>query len=400
MKKVLKKSFLLIALSLFLLPDVAKSEINAEFQNVVRVDANTLFREYRENEAAANQRYRGQIVEVTGVVHNVRSSINPETRREEYVVSLVVNPLMGHFVELFFLVRDRSQIVGLEQGQSVTIRGLGAGMGINRVTPALINSSVVSVGLTRAEQQVEAARVREQQEREREIIAEQRRREREIEEQARREREEVARIERERIQEEEERRAEEEERRAEEEYRQQQEDIARWQRELNTSVEGVVINGIRWATRNVDRPGTFAATPESTGLLYFRDRTNLGSLRSLRWRVAGQNNRRANPCPRGWRVPTIEELQSLFYNTDIVWVERNGVNGVLFGNAPYLIFLPASGSFFGPGDFDNVAPGLRGRYWGSGNENSIIEFNENGVSIRGRISGLFSGAHSIRCVAE
>ena len=35
-----------------------------------------------------------------------------------------------------------------------------------------------------------------------------------------------------------------------------------------THDEGVVINGVRWATRNVDMPGTFAPTPESFGMHY------------------------------------------------------------------------------------------------------------------------------------
>jgi len=30
--------------------------------------------------------------------------------------------------------------------------------------------------------------------------------------------------------------------------------------------EGVVINGIRWATRNVDAPGTFVDNPEDAGM--------------------------------------------------------------------------------------------------------------------------------------
>jgi len=31
---------------------------------------------------------------------------------------------------------------------------------------------------------------------------------------------------------------------------------------------GVVINGVKWATRNVDKPGTFVANPEDFGMLY------------------------------------------------------------------------------------------------------------------------------------
>ena len=31
---------------------------------------------------------------------------------------------------------------------------------------------------------------------------------------------------------------------------------------------GVEINGVTWATRNVDAPGTFAAKPEDMGMFY------------------------------------------------------------------------------------------------------------------------------------
>ena len=35
-----------------------------------------------------------------------------------------------------------------------------------------------------------------------------------------------------------------------------------------TTDPGVHINGVVWATRNVDTPGTFATRPESAGMLY------------------------------------------------------------------------------------------------------------------------------------
>jgi hypothetical protein len=31
---------------------------------------------------------------------------------------------------------------------------------------------------------------------------------------------------------------------------------------------GVVINGVKWATRNVDAPGTFAESPQAAGMFY------------------------------------------------------------------------------------------------------------------------------------
>ena len=37
---------------------------------------------------------------------------------------------------------------------------------------------------------------------------------------------------------------------------------------IPSSLEGVVIDGIRWATRNVDTPGTFANAPSEAGMFY------------------------------------------------------------------------------------------------------------------------------------
>ena len=90
---------------------------------------------------------------------------------------------------------------------------------------------------------------------------------------------------------------------------------------------GVVINGVRWATRNVDMPGTFTATPVGAGMFYqwgsnvgwsitnpltasdginiWRDLSDPGNV----WLQAN------DPCPAGWRVPTVAELHSLLENS-------------------------------------------------------------------------------------
>ena len=121
--------------------------------------------------------------------------------------------------------------------------------------------------------------------------------------------------------------------------------------------EGIVIDGIRWATRNVDAPGIFALNPESRGMFYQWNRNVGWSSSDLVFNSDGGNTRdwdnstpigtnweRENdPCPVGWRVPTSEELLSL-YNSGSIWTRQNNVNGRLFGTYPYQIFLPANGS--------------------------------------------------------
>jgi len=88
-----------------------------------------------------------------------------------------------------------------------------------------------------------------------------------------------------------------------------------------TTDPGVIINDIKWATRNLNTSGTFTANPEDAGGLYLRG---------------------SRACPSGWRVPTREELESLM-RAGSTWVTRNGVNGRLFGTAPDTLFLPVAG---------------------------------------------------------
>jgi len=120
---------------------------------------------------------------------------------------------------------------------------------------------------------------------------------------------------------------------------------------------GVLINGIVWATRNVDRPGTFAAKPEDAGMFYQWNRKVgwsatdplINSNGSTTWdssMPAGSNWTEANdPCPDGWRVPKLLEIQESLEDAG-EWTTVNGVNGRKFTdlNTGNSIFLPAAGT--------------------------------------------------------
>ena len=126
--------------------------------------------------------------------------------------------------------------------------------------------------------------------------------------------------------------------------------------------EGVVINGIKWATRNVDAPGTFTANPEDFGMFYqwnsnvgwsasdpltpsdststwnseWNKRNPDGSInKSQKWQTTN------NVCPAGWRIPSKQELEKLVA-AGSVWATVNGINGRLFGSGDNTIFLPAA----------------------------------------------------------
>ena len=164
----------------------------------------------------------------------------------------------------------------------------------------------------------------------------------------------------------------------------------------------VLIGGVRWATVNVCAPGTFAATPQSPGLMYqwgrnigwefgpganhdttdpttFADFTGINYFApeafvgTATWQtndelatvnewnpIAGTPYQRG-PCPTGWRLPTQAELQAFLPSVSGVnagevvgganpgrWVGGDMV-GAGFTTAniadarPYRIFIPATG---------------------------------------------------------
>ena len=179
---------------------------------------------------------------------------------------------------------------------------------------------------------------------------------------------------------------------------------------------GVVIAGTRWATRNVDMPGTFAESPQSAGRFF-----QWGTLGGVTYHWAGietvtipgwNNHSRhrvawtaANdPCPPGWRVPTEAELNAL-RNQPSTWQTNwngTGINGRLYGTAPHQVFLPAAGwRFFNTGVLEHS--GTRGYYWSNtqhGTENAMsLWFISDDTSVDSFIRARAYGA-SIRCVAE
>jgi len=179
---------------------------------------------------------------------------------------------------------------------------------------------------------------------------------------------------------------------------------------------GVAINGIKWATRNVDMPSTFAAKPESAGMFYQWNRkvgwsssnpivnSNGGNV----WNDSNPNGTvwtKANdPCPQGWRVPTIEELQTLLATDKVTskWITQNDVNGYKFtdktiGNT---LFLPAVG-FRGNSDGTLDGVGLHGFYWSSTHTYEYASYNLSFISDAVSTSNDHCNyGSSVRCVAE
>jgi len=133
----------------------------------------------------------------------------------------------------------------------------------------------------------------------------------------------------------------------------------------------VLINGVKWATRNVGAPGTFVKNPEDYGGYYqwnrgttdflpFNDYYNSGYANADFWLSAN------DPSPIGYRVPTLDEIQSLVNTTYVTyeWTTRNGIYGVTFTDriSGKSIFLPAAGWREGY-DGSLRLCGYEGDYW-------------------------------------
>ena len=177
--------------------------------------------------------------------------------------------------------------------------------------------------------------------------------------------------------------------------------------------EGVVINGIRWATRNVDMPGTFAAKPEDPGMFYQWNRKigwsstdpMVNSDGGTTWddsEATGNTWEKPNdPCPTGWRVPTQSEHQSLA-DAGSQWTTINGVNGRIFGVGNNTLFLPAAGyRYYSNGTVNHE--GAYGNYCSSscGSTTSSYHLYIYNTLVSATNSSLTRAAgFSVRCIAE
>ena len=147
--------------------------------------------------------------------------------------------------------------------------------------------------------------------------------------------------------------------------------------------QNVVVNDVRWAATNVETSGNFAATPESIGGRFTFEQAQ-------------------NACPQGWRLPTIEEVQSLI-DVGSEWVTQNDVNGRLFGTGSNSIFFPATtfratGRNPLTGEMNYVA--VSAYYWATPVDARRVVASLFIRSDRAVTNNSATGSFSVRCVQD
>jgi len=178
------------------------------------------------------------------------------------------------------------------------------------------------------------------------------------------------------------------------------------------SSEWVSIQGVKWAIRNVDSPGTFVLKPKDAGMFYQWNRKIGWSSKDplvnndggTTWDdniPTGSSWVNANsPCPPGWRLPTKTEFESLVSSGSTWTDDYDGVSGRIFRNGDQELFFPAANFRYG-GNGSLSSSGYFGYYWSgsyfnSGNA-SYLSFSSSSANIPYivRSAGL-----SVRCVVE
>jgi len=179
----------------------------------------------------------------------------------------------------------------------------------------------------------------------------------------------------------------------------------------HTYDEGVTINGVKWATRNIDEPGTFATNPEDAGMFYQWNRkkawANTGSVSG--WysgNLSGTTWEKQNdPSPHGWRIPTLSEIKTLFEYDKVTseWITVNGVNGKKFTDfiSGDTIFFPACGSrFFSGGTL--VGVNVNGFYYSTtlheSKDDIVYYLNLLGTDASTNFGNGGTDGYSLRCV--
>tara|TARA_B100000401_G_C52447920_1_gene550560 strand:- start:208 stop:609 length:402 start_codon:yes stop_codon:yes gene_type:complete len=124
----MKKFYTLLSIFFFSLLAVASLEddapsIDSNTNPVLTVNSKNLYNDYNNNEIAADDKYKGKIIQVKGTIRDIGNDI-----MDEAYVTLIGDEFFGD-VQCFF--SDKSYLVDVKKGQNINVVGYCDGLFIN-----------------------------------------------------------------------------------------------------------------------------------------------------------------------------------------------------------------------------------------------------------------------------
>tara|TARA_Y100000739_G_C20404242_1_gene371552 strand:- start:105 stop:506 length:402 start_codon:yes stop_codon:yes gene_type:complete len=124
----MKKFYTLLSIFFFSLLGVASLEddapsIDSNTNPVLTVNSKNLYNDYNNNEIAADDKYKGKIIQVKGTIRDIGNDI-----MDEAYVTLIGDEFFGD-VQCFF--SDKSYLIDVKKGQNINVVGYCDGLFIN-----------------------------------------------------------------------------------------------------------------------------------------------------------------------------------------------------------------------------------------------------------------------------
>ena len=98
-------------------------KVTSDSNPSVTISASKLYKEYNENEIAADEKYKGKIIEVTGVIRDIGNDI-----MDSAYITLIGDEYFGD-IQCYF--NEKSVVAKLSKGKRITVIGSCSGLMIN-----------------------------------------------------------------------------------------------------------------------------------------------------------------------------------------------------------------------------------------------------------------------------
>jgi len=100
------------------------TQVEQPKEEIVKVTATKLAEDYDNNEIAADQKYKGKIVEITGTLNSIQAMLGSQ------FITIEGNQILSD-IQCFFDKSKESELAILQKGKSITVQGRVNGKSLN-----------------------------------------------------------------------------------------------------------------------------------------------------------------------------------------------------------------------------------------------------------------------------